>query len=75
MQANVEMDKLVRTARIVASLAPVIWGDHCSLGRDCLLTFIPESSREQLSTATQLLPELSCAGGGSGAVGGNPKLT
>jgi len=65
LERNVEADKLVRVATTVATLAPIIWGNQVPLGIDRLVTFIPESCHEQLSTATQLHPVQVCAGDGS----------
>ena len=65
MENNVEADRLVRVATAVATLAETVWGDQFFLNRDRLVTFIPESSREQLSIATQLHPAMACVGDGS----------
>jgi transposase-like protein len=56
---------IVRVAGTIASSAPTVWGNQVPLGRDRLVTFIPEQIHEQLSTATQLPPVQVCAGDGS----------
>jgi len=71
MERNVEADRLVRVASAVASLAPTVWGDQVPLDKDRLVTFIPESSHEQRSIATQLHPERACADDGSAAAVGS----
>jgi hypothetical protein len=68
MERNVEADKLVRTAALVAALAPLLWGETSSLSERAL-TLMPESFREQLSTAT-ISAAAGCAGDGSGAAMG-----
>ncbi len=61
MESNVEADKLVRTAALVAALAPLLWGEPSSLISERPLTLMSESFREQLSTARQLAGK-GCAG-------------